>query len=179
MRKVKILFLSIVVLGSLKGSAQDSLAFGATITLRQAVDIAINKNLLVRQAGLQNQTANVNYHQAIEYMLPNIQAQGNQNTSFGRSLNQNTYSYTDQQFNQFYYSASANLTLFQGLQVQNGIRRDALFLEASKMDWQQQKDIITLNILLAYLQILSNQDLLAIARAQAEVDAKQVERLEL
>lgn len=179
MRKIKILFWVMIAFGPLEISAQDSLAIGGTITLRQAVDIAINKNLLIRQAGLQNQTANVNYHQAIEYMLPNIQAQGNQNTSFGRSLNQNTYSYTDQQFNQFYYSASASLTLFQGLQLQNGIRRDALFLEASKMDWQQQKDVITLNILLAYLQILSNQDLLAIARAQAEVDARQVERLEL
>ena len=31
----------------------------------------------------------------------------------------------------------------------------------------------------AYLQVLSNQDLLAIARAQAEVDAKQVARLEI
>ena len=47
------------------------------------------------------------------------------------------------------------------------------------MDLQQQKDNITLNVLLAYLQILSSQDLLAISKQQAEVDLQQVNRLDL
>lgn len=160
---------------------QDSLNIpnGAMLTLRQAVDIAINKNLLVRQAGLTSQTSKVNYQQSIEFMLPFIGANATQNVSFGRSLNQNTYSYTDEQFNQFYYNLNANITLFQGLQLQNGIRQNALLLEASRMDWQQQKDFITLNVILAYLQVLSNQDILVITREQADVDLKQVERLEV
>jgi len=44
------------------------------------------------------------------------------------------------------------------------------------MDWQQQKDNITLSVILAYLQVLSNQDLLAISRSQANVDSSSVER---
>ena len=51
--------------------------------------------------------------------------------------------------------------------------------DASKMDWQQQKDNITLNVLLAYLQVLSSGELLGISREQAAVDAKNVERLEI
>ena len=35
---------------------------------------------------------------------------------------------------------------------------------ASKMDLQQQKDNITLNVILAYLTVLSNQEALDIAR---------------
>ena len=182
MRKLKsliLLFVAIAASSYIFGQDSLNIPNGAMLTLRQAVDVAINKNLLVRQAGLANQTSKVNYQQAIEYMLPNINAQATQNVNFGRSLNQNTYSYTDQQFNQFYYSAQASLTLFQGLQLQNGIRQNSLLLEASRMDWQQQKDLITLNVILAYLQVLSNQDILTISREQADVDLKQVERLEV
>jgi outer membrane protein len=46
------------------------------------------------------------------------------------------------------------------------------------MDLQQQKNNITLNVLLAYLQVLSSRDLLAIAIEQANVDAVQVGRLD-
>jgi outer membrane protein len=182
MQKIKsyiLLFLAVIASSYIFGQDSLNLPNGAVLGLRQAVDIAINKNLLVRQAGLANQTSKVNYQQSIEYMLPQIYANATQNANFGRSLNQNTYSYTDQQFNQFYYGVNANLTLFQGLQIQNGIRQNALLLEASKMDWQQQKDVITLNVILAYLQVLSNQDILTITREQADVDLKQVERLEV
>ena len=47
------------------------------------------------------------------------------------------------------------------------------------MDLQhQQKDNITLSVLLAYLQVLSARDLLDISRKQADIDAKQLQRLE-
>ena len=51
--------------------------------------------------------------------------------------------------------------------------------DASKMDLQQQKDNITLNVILAYLTVLSNQETLDIARRQASVDSAQVARLEI
>ena len=47
------------------------------------------------------------------------------------------------------------------------------------MDLQQQKDNITLNVILAYLTVLANQEALDIAREQASVDARQVARLEI
>ena len=51
--------------------------------------------------------------------------------------------------------------------------------DASKMDLQQQKDNITLNVILAYLTVLSNQETLDIARRQSAVDSAQVARLEI
>ncbi len=77
------------------------------------------------------------------------------------------------------YSLNANLVLFNGLSLQNAIRQNALFYNASRMDLQQQKDNITLNVILAYLTVLSNQDAFDIAQEQAEVDLRQVERLEI
>ena len=51
--------------------------------------------------------------------------------------------------------------------------------DASKMDLQQQKDNITLSVILNYLTVLSNQEALDIARSQASVDSAQVARLEI
>ena len=49
----------------------------------------------------------------------------------------------------------------------------------ASMDLQQQKDNITLSVILNYLTVLSNQELLGIARSQASVDSAQVARLEI
>ncbi|MFI5153252.1 MAG: TolC family protein [Chitinophagales bacterium] len=178
-RNTWILLVSIIALSFSNLRAQDNLTPGAAIDLKQCVDIALKNNLLVTQSSLQVQSSTVNATQAWEYMLPNINASANYGVNFGRSLNQNTYTYSDEQFNSSNYGINAGLLLFSGLQVQNQIRQSKFALEASKMDLQQQKDVITLNVLLAYLQVLSNQDLLQISRAQADVDLKQVERLEI
>src|SRR5207344_1886779 len=69
--------------------------------------------------------------------------------------------------------------LFNGLTLQNAIKQNRLAFDASRMDLQQQKDNITLNVILAYLTVLSNQETLDIARSQASVDSAQVSRLEI
>ena len=51
--------------------------------------------------------------------------------------------------------------------------------KAASMDWQQEKDNLTITIILAYLQVLSNADQLITARNQADLTAQQVERLEI
>ena len=71
------------------------------------------------------------------------------------------------------------LVLFNGFAIQNFIKQNSLTYQASKMDWQQEKDNLTINIILAYLQVLSNADQLAQAKNQASLSAQQVERLEV
>ena len=182
MHRIKIIFL--LFWGLLfynKNFCQDPniIAAGSTLTLKQCVDIAIKNNLQVEQSGLTMQTNGIYKNQAIANLLPTINASASQGTNFGKSINPTTYAYINQQQNTGSYSLNAGLTLFSGLQLQNIIKQSEYAFDASKMDWQQQKDNITLNVLLAYLLVLSNQDLLAITRQQADVDAKSVERLQL
>ena len=47
------------------------------------------------------------------------------------------------------------------------------------MEVQQNKDAIALNVILEYLQVLTNQDLVEVSTQQREVSAKQVERLNI
>ena len=60
----------------------------------------------------------------------------------------------------------------------NIIKSNQFAFEASRMEWQQSKDRVMLDVILAYLDILTNTDLLAQAYLQADVTQKQIDRLE-
>ncbi|HVY76836.1 MAG TPA: TolC family protein [Puia sp.] len=177
MKGFRILILIIFSSLNLTGYAQDSVMH--TLTLQQCVDIAIQNNLQVRQSELQMESNGVQFKQAKDNLLPQINGTLNQGQNFGRSINNFNNGYVNQQYGSGSYGLNASLTLFNGLSLLQGIKQNALSYDASKMDLQQQKDNITLSVILAYLQVLSSQDQLVIAKQQTEVDAKQVERLEI
>jgi outer membrane protein len=125
------------------------------------------------------QTNGVQFKQAKDNLLPYINGSGSQGLNYGRSINSSNNGYVDQTNGSGGYGLSGSLVLFGGLQYQQAIRQNALNYDASKMDLQQQKDNITLDVILDYLMVLSSKDQLDIARQAADVDAKQVERLEI
>jgi outer membrane protein len=167
-----IFFLSLVFHYS--GYAQDSTKY---LTIKQCVDLAITNNLLIQQSQIQLDQNGVAYKQAKDNLLPQINGTIQQQNNYGRSISNVNNAYVDEQNGSGSYQLNGNLVLFNGLSLQNSIRQNALFYNASKMDLQQQKDNITLSVILAYLTVLSNQELLDIARSQAAVDSSQVARL--
>jgi outer membrane protein len=67
--------------------------------------------------------------------------------------------------------------LFNGFSLQNNVKQNKYSYQASKMDWQQAKDNLTIDIILAYLSVLNNEDQLIQAQSQATLSKKQVDRL--
>ena len=152
-------------------------AVGSTLTLPQAVAIAIKNNLLVNQADLNSKGYKISFDQSWEYMLPTISASGGQFENFGRTLVTTNNSYASTEFNSGSAGINGGLTLFHGLVLQNNIRMQRYVWDASKMDLQAQKDNITLTVLLDYLSILSNRDQVNLAYEQAKVDSVTLDRL--
>jgi outer membrane protein len=158
------------------GFSQDSTKY---LSIKQCVDLAIKNNLLVQQSEITLETNGVNFKQAKDNLLPYITGTVSQGNNYGRSVSTTNNTYVDEQNSFGNYSLNGNLLLFNGLQLQNAIRQNALFYHASKMDLQQQKDNITLQVINAYLTLLSNQEALYIAIKQASVDSAQVARLDI
>jgi outer membrane protein len=152
-------------------------AVGSTLTLPQAVAIAIKNNLAINQNDLIAQGAKINVDQSWEFMLPTLSASGGQSLNFGRTLVTTNNSYASTEFNSGSAGINAGLTVFHGLVYQNNIRMQRYAWDASKMDLQQQKDNITLNVLVAYLLVLSNRDQVNLAYEQSRVDSVQLVRL--
>jgi outer membrane protein len=149
-----------------------------TLTLKQCVEAAIENNLQVRQAAYQSQSDQISYKQAKANQLPYIGGAVNHGINQGRSIDPFTNSYANQQINFANYSINTSVTIWNGSAIQNNIRQNELNAKASEMDWQQAKDNITINVILSYLQVLSNQEQLGIAKNQVEVTRTQVKRLE-
>ncbi len=147
------------------------------LSLKQCVETAINNNLTVREAGYQAENDNISYKLAKGNQLPFISGNINHGINQGRSIDPYTNSYADQQINFASYGINTSVVIWNGSAIRNNIKQNELNYEASQLDWQQAKENLTINVILAYLQILSNQEQLTIAKKQVEVSRSQVERL--
>jgi outer membrane protein len=170
----KLFFLYGFILLSQTGIAQDSL-----LTLKQTVEISIANNPTVKQTEFQMQVAGVNLNQSKGNFIPQVSGSINHYLNQGRSIDPANNGYINQQLTTANYSLSSDVTLFNGFFLLNNLKKNQYAYEASKMDWQQSKDKLMLDVMLAYLQMLTNTDLLEQARRQADVSWQQVSRLEL
>jgi len=149
------------------------------LTLKQCVDIALQNNLDVKQSDLQSQSDAIRLKQAKDNRLPDVFGNLNQGLNQGRSIDPSSNSYINEQIFYGNYSLSTSVTLFNGLQLKNIVKQNNLGYEASKMELQQTKDNLMLNVILAYVQVLSNEDLLTQSQNQVALSKKQVERMEI
>src|SRR6516164_2991668 len=154
-----------------------ALAQQKTLNLQTAVETAIKNNLDVKQSGLQQDIADANLRQARASLLPTLNGEIDHTWNKGRSLDYSN-NYINQENTTAYYSITGNLTIFNGLRLLNTLKSNQYAYEASRMEWQQSKDNVMLNVILAYLDILTNTDLLATSYLQADVTQKQIDRLE-
>ena len=165
---------SIALLICLDNSAQNT---GTTLSLKQAVETAIANNLDVKQSGLNMDRAEINWRQARENLLPSLNGSINHYSNSGRNIDYATNSYVNQQYTSAQYNLNTNVTLFNGLRLMNQIKSNAYAYEAGKMTWQQSKERLMLQVMLAYLTVLTDIDLLEQAKKQVAISKSQVDRL--
>ncbi|MFT3702048.1 MAG: TolC family protein [Agriterribacter sp.] len=162
---------------SIHGFGQTDSSGGATLTLKQCVETALTNNIPVKQSGLLVESAKADWQKSKANLLPNVNASWGYGLNQGRAIDPFTNGYINQQFSSSSVGLNAGVTLFAGLQLQNLIRQTGYAYHASELEWQQSKDKLTLDVILAYLTVLNNEDTWRIMSEQAEVTRKQVERL--
>lgn len=148
-------------------------------TLQQAIDTALAKNIAVKQSGLESEAAEISMKQARANLLPDLAANLNHGINQGRSIDPFTNAFVNQSVNYAGYGMSSGVVLFNGFNLKNSLKQSVFAYDASRMELQQAKDNLTLNVILAYLQVLNAEDMLAAAISQREVSGKQLERLQV
>ncbi len=180
-KSMKTLFLQafVFIILSTRCYAQDSTATGVTLTLQECIETAIKNNIDVKRSDYSSEIDKTNVGLAKGQVLPFVNGSFSQGSNQGRNINPYTNTYINQSVNFASYALGGSLTIFNGLNLENSIKQYKLSWEAGKMDAQQQRDFVTINVILAYLSVLSNQDQLTLAEQQADVSRKQVERLHI
>ncbi|MHB8205839.1 TolC family protein [Mucilaginibacter sp.] len=136
------------------------------ITLQKAIDLTLQNNLTIKQSKINEELGTADYQQAKNNLLPSLTVNPQASYNFGRSPNLTTYSYTSQSFLYVNGQASLSLTVFQGGQLRNQILANKITLDADKTTTEKTKNDLLLNVVTAYLQILTNQDLVTAANQQ-------------
>jgi len=147
------------------------------LTLQQCVEIAFKNNLELQQAELKSQSAKLDWKGAKASQLPDLNGNIEHGHNQGRSIDPFTNTYLNQNINYANYGLNSGVLLFNGLSTRHFIKQQQLAYRAGDMDVQQNRDNLTLGVILAYLAVLSAEDQAVQIEGQAAVSRKQVERL--
>lgn len=148
----------------LSGSAQKG-----PWSLADCINYALEHNLSVQQSSLTVEQREVELDNAKSRRLPGVSASASENLSFGRGLTaDNTYSNSNTTSTSF--GLGGEIPIFQGFDINNGIKISKLNLEAATVDLEKARDDIRVAVAQAYVQILYNQELLKVATQQREHD---------
>lgn len=161
---------------AVSGSGERTASTGDKISLQEAIDFALKNNLSIKQNSLQVEQGLNTLEQSKWARYPSLNAGTNFNVFTGRNINPFTNGIITNTVGSNGFGLNSAVTIFDGYQTRNGIALNQLNLEASRLDLQAMKNQITLNIVVGYLNVLSQQDVLAVAQRQMEVTQTQLER---
>jgi outer membrane protein len=147
------------------------------ITLKQALDSSLARNLQIKQAQLNATLTQENVKQSKYNQLPNLTTSPQASFNWGRTLDVSTYNYTNQKVFLVNGSLNTQVSLFQGGQLRNQILQNKLLLESDENTVNKLKYDLILNVTTTFLQVLANQDLLTAANQQVHVAKLNVEKI--
>ena len=146
-------------------------------TLQQCIDRALQYNIQIKQSSLNNDLNKIQVTQNVASMLPSINGSASQNYYYGRSIDPYTNTFTTQQVRSNSFSLNANVTLFEGLQLQNSLKGSKLSYLASQNDLKKIEDDIKLNVVNSFLQVLYNEELMNNTKSRIEASVVQRDKM--
>ena len=167
----RILFLICFVFGTVSIYAQKQW------TLEDCLRHAQVNNITIKKAFLNTEISKQNHFQSKMALLPNLNASFSDNTNFGRNIDPVTNQITIDRVRNNNFSLSSSVTLFNGFQSINNVRKNNFDYLSSKYDAEKIANDISVNIVTAYLQLLYNSDLVEVSQQKVDVSKLQVERI--
>jgi outer membrane protein len=152
--------------------ATQAVAQQGSLTLAACISTTHANNLEVKQGEWQVEAGLVNWQQAKANRLPQLNGSIGYGTRYGRSIDVATNAFVNEQVSNNTLGLNANVTIFSGMQLNNAVKQGATNVQASQMDVQQLKDQLTLRVVLAYLQVLSNDEQVNVAQSQVQATQK-------
>lgn len=166
-----------VILGILIFSASGWIFSQENIwTLEECINHALERNITINQRKLNNELSEITLDQSKADLLPNLTASGSQSWNFGRSVDPYTNEYVSTNVGSNNFSMSTNVTLFDGLQNINSIKKNQIDVQSGNLDLEKTKNDITLSVTQAYLQVLFAYEQVENVTLRLESTAAQVER---
>jgi outer membrane protein len=146
------------------------------LTLQKCLNEALANNIQLKQNKLNINSSEVSYRIAKEALIPTASLSASEVLNSGRTLNMGNYQYVNQEAFSNNFNISSALTLFNGFKLVNALKQNDFNREASKRDFEDYQNTISLNVVQAFIQVVFNKELLKIAQNQVLISQSQTER---
>ncbi|PQV47811.1 outer membrane protein [Jejuia pallidilutea] len=144
-------------------------------SLEDCINYALENNIVVKDAALNRNIAEVDYSKAKSSRLPDLYGSASQTFSNGNTIDPITSDFVTDQIYSTNASLNSSMTLFQGNQINNQIEQNKLLLHQSAFLEEETKNDIIVNILENYLQILFAKEGITIAKSNLIASEKELE----
>lgn len=145
--------------------------------LEDCIELALKNNAEAQISAANSALANIDVKAAKANLLPTLNGNLSHNINTGRNTNPVTNVNEVRTFTSGQQNLNTSLVLFNGLNLLRTIRQQAFLHKAYQEDEQRVKDNLTMDVILAYLQVITAQDVLEQSKQLRDVTSKQVERL--
>lgn len=137
---------------------------GQTITFRDAVRIALERNSVLRIARNSAALDATAVRQQRAQLLPDLRLNTQSAQSYGRSFSQSEGRVIDQSNQTFTAGVSSGVTLFNGLGNVAGIREAQLSLDASEWEFDRTRQTVVFTVAANFLGVVQQQEQLRVRR---------------
>jgi len=158
--------------------AQDAPAAGRTIDLREALQIALEQNLNLRQSANDVALSEAAVAQQRAAFLPNLNLSAGPSLRFGRMFDQTTARLTDQRSEGLSLGASSNVNLFNGFADVAGLEESRLNREASLNSFARNRQNVLYQTTSPYLQLFPTAELIRVEEENLAAQRLQLESIE-
>ena len=135
------------------------------LTLQDAVEMAIEKNISIKNSELNLLNSELGKSDAIGNFLPRVSASANHQWNIGRGINITTNVIEDVTTSFSSMSAGFGLDVYNGFRNVYQLHRANLEILASKYQLDDMKDDIKLLVANSYLQIMFNSEILKVQKS--------------
>lgn len=152
---------------------------GGTLTVQESIAYALQNNVQLKQSELSLQNSINTLEQSRWLKYPTVNGFSGLNSNFGRNVDPFSNTIVTNAIATNNLGVGSNVTLFNGHRIKNTVALNELSAEASKLDVETLRNNITLNVVTAYLNVLSTEDLIEVAQKQLEVTTAQLDRMRI
>jgi len=147
-------------------------------TLEECINYAIENNIQLKQSEVNAKIAKSNYNQSKFNFLPTITGFASHDQNWGKTFSNDKLAYIDEAYYSGNFGLSGELDIFNGFNNLLTLQENKYTFLANIQDVEVEKNNITLQIVLAYLQVLYDQEILEVSENQIQTTSDQVLKTE-
>lgn len=148
----------------------------APMSLEECMRYAVEHSPAVQRQGYTNRNYRQDYIESVAALVPSVSGTVGASTSFGRSVDPETNTYTDVSNFDNSYSVSAQMPLFAGLTGINTVRAARVMRLQGVEELQLARDQIALKTMEAYFDVVYYTESVRLAREQLETSTAELEK---